>query len=415
MRANARSPRRRAAPRRRRARGAASARSLPRSRARGRRARCASAAARRAACRRRCAVARVVQRLARARGASSPALPDTQSRRVWWTIVEDRAHAAALLAEHARAGCRGTRPRTRRSSGCRACPSGAGCGTGCACRRAGQRGTRKQERPRSVCASVRKASRHRRRAEPLVADQLVLRPGPPAERVRARRVRAHVAAALLLGHRHPDRAPRLLARPGRGAARSSSPSTRGSHSAAISGSARSAGTHAKVIVSGQHEPASTWREQRVQRGCARRSAPGRGSRHGRLCTSCAIASAITACQAGWNSTSSMRWPKRSCVRSSGVWRFASRPSASTSRCPSARRRRARARPPSRRPRARGPRGARVGVEQVDVLERRRLVLDLVRRAAQLRRAGIAHVIDPANWRTRRTARGRALSRSAPRP
>ena len=45
---------------------------------------------------------------------------------------------------------------------------------------------------------------HRRRAEPLVADELVLGPGPAAvQRRRRGGVGAHVGAALLLGHRHP--------------------------------------------------------------------------------------------------------------------------------------------------------------------------------------------------------------------
>ena len=45
---------------------------------------------------------------------------------------------------------------------------------------------------------------HRRRAEPLVADQLVLRPGAAAvQRRGGRGVGAHIRAALLLGHRHP--------------------------------------------------------------------------------------------------------------------------------------------------------------------------------------------------------------------
>ena len=48
---------------------------------------------------------------------------------------------------------------------------------------------------------------HRRRAEPLVAGQLV---GAVAERARLRGVGAHVGAALLLGHRHADQHARLV-------------------------------------------------------------------------------------------------------------------------------------------------------------------------------------------------------------
>src|SRR5207247_6116033 len=49
----------------------------------------------------------------------------------------------------------------------------------------------------------------------------------------------------------------------------------------------------------------------------------------------------------------------------------------------------------------------VEVEQVHVLERRRLVLDRVGGAARIRRARIAHLTGPGSWPTTRTARGRA--------
>ena len=62
---------------------------------------------------------------------------------------------------------------------------------------------------------------HRRRAEPLVAGELVLGAGAAAaERARARRVGAHVGAALLLGHRHAARARRSSPPPGACAGRS---------------------------------------------------------------------------------------------------------------------------------------------------------------------------------------------------
>ena len=55
----------------------------------------------------------------------------------------------------------------------------------------------------SAWARTRKRSRHRRRAEPLVAGELVLGPAPPPFSGRGEGgVRAHVGAALLLGHRH---------------------------------------------------------------------------------------------------------------------------------------------------------------------------------------------------------------------
>ena len=63
--------------------------------------------------------------------------------------------------------------------------------------------------------------RHRRRAEPLVADQLVLRPGAAAvQRPCDGRVGAHVRAALLLGHRHAGDRTSPSRRPGSAAGRS---------------------------------------------------------------------------------------------------------------------------------------------------------------------------------------------------
>ena len=47
-------------------------------------------------------------------------------------------------------------------------------------------------------------------------------------------------------------------------------------------------------------------------------APGCGSRHGSACSPCPIPTRISSCQAGWNSTSSIRLPNRSWVCSSGV-------------------------------------------------------------------------------------------------
>ena len=112
-------------------------------------------------------------------------------------------------------------------------------------------------------------------------------------------------------------------------------------------------------------------------------APGCGSRHGSAWSPCAIPIRISSCQAGWNSTSSMRLPKRSWVRSFGGFSFASTPQrivsarpqiAPSSRDPVVR--------PSRRPRARtASTSGAVGLEDVVVLERRRLVEDLVGRGA----------------------------------
>ncbi len=83
------------------------------------------------------------------------------------------------------------------------------------------------------------------------------RPAPPPFSGRASgRVGAHVRAALLLGHRHAGDRRALLCR--RRSRRGSYvvAVTSGSHSAASSRLARSAGTTAKVIVIGQAKPAS---------------------------------------------------------------------------------------------------------------------------------------------------------------
>ena len=89
----------------------------------------------------------------------------------------------------------------------------------------------------------------------------------------------------------------------------------GSHSAASSGCARSAGTAAKVIVIGQPWPASTWPRGQAQRGARDVGARLRLGRPGQRVQPVRDASVMSSCQAGWNSTSSMRLPKRSWVRS----------------------------------------------------------------------------------------------------
>ena len=83
--------------------------------------------------------------------------------------------------------------------------------------------------------------------------------------------------------------------------------TSGSHSAASSGWARSAGTTAKVIVIGQQKPASACIA--VMYSAARAvCADGSSLVHGSECSSCSTPMLISWCQAGWNSTSSMRCP-----------------------------------------------------------------------------------------------------------
>ena len=83
---------------------------------------------------------------------------------------------------------------------------------------------------------------HRRRHEPLVAGQLVLGAGAAAvHRAGERGVGADVGAALLLGHPHPGEGAALVRRRARSAGRRSAVRMCGSHSAASSGCARSAG------------------------------------------------------------------------------------------------------------------------------------------------------------------------------
>ena len=118
---------------------------------------------------------------------------------------------------------RGTPPRSTAASACRACPSGAGCGSPGRGPRSGS-----TTGPAGACASVRKRSHGRIRAEPLVAGDL------PGRRRSARRGWCSRA--------RPSR-PASRSSPCRRARRrrSSARVMRGSHSAASSGSSRSAG------------------------------------------------------------------------------------------------------------------------------------------------------------------------------
>ncbi len=73
------------------------------------------------------------------------------------------------------------------------------------------RGTRKQVRPLVRVGERQERVAHGRRAEPFVADEPVIGArAAGAQRKSARRVGAHVGAALLLGHRHAERDPALL-------------------------------------------------------------------------------------------------------------------------------------------------------------------------------------------------------------
>ena len=105
-----------------------------------------------------------------------------------------------------------------------------------------QRGSRKQESPRSVCASTRNASHIGAEQNHLWPVISYSAPGPPrAERAGARRVGAHVGAALLLGHRHAEERAGLLGRRAARAGRSGSTRCAAPTPRASSGCARSAG------------------------------------------------------------------------------------------------------------------------------------------------------------------------------
>ena len=150
--------------------------------------------------------------------------------------------------------------------------------------------------------------RHRRRAEPLVPDDLVL----------DRRRRRRSAGA----RRWCWRARR--SRP----ASPSSPCPRSREPFSRAGTRR--GSYVVAVTSGSHSAASSgWRAQRrhdreghryraaeaglgLHRGHVQRGARGVRGRlvavHGSECSSCSTPMLISWCQAGWNSTSSMRCP-----------------------------------------------------------------------------------------------------------
>ena len=81
----------------------------------------------------------------------------------------------------------------------------------------------------------------------------------------------------------------------------------GSHSAAISGWARSAGTAAKVMVIGQQKPASAWLAV-MNRAPRATCAPSRGSRQGSAWSSSRTPASISRCQDPSKSTRSTRLP-----------------------------------------------------------------------------------------------------------
>ena len=220
----------------------------------------------------RAAVRGVVGRLRHAPARISAVDPSTQSSRVAATISMMVRDAAALLAEPPRPGAveldlgRRVRPVAqlvleplepeRVARAVRQHPRH---------QEAGQPAGRLRQHQEQVA--------HRRRAEPLVPGQQVLAVG--RQRLGPGRVGPDVGAALLLGHPHAGEQPGLAG--GRAAApgRRWWPSSRGSHTAASSGSVRSAGTAAYVIETGQPCPASTCDQTRkpAARAHVRRRSP----------------------------------------------------------------------------------------------------------------------------------------------
>ena len=221
--------------------------------------------------------------------------------------LDDRRHARRPPRRPARPRRRRTRPRWRRWSGCRACPSAAAGGSGCARRPGVQRGKRKQERPPSAWARTRKASHIGADMNHLWPVSSYSAPGPPPfTGAGDRGVGAHVGAALLLGHPHPGEGAALARR--RRVAR------------VIGG-----GEDVRLPLGGQLGLGAQRRDHRVghrdraadpglglgeahEGGAAGDVGAGPRVLHGELCSSCSTAVPSSSCQAGWNSTSSTRLP-----------------------------------------------------------------------------------------------------------
>ena len=149
---------------------------------------------------------------------------------------------------------------------------------------------------------------HRRRAEPLVPGDLILAPvARRAEGARDGGVRAHVGAALFLGHRHPADRAALLARRARGGVVG-----RRRHERLPLGGELGAGAQGRHDGEGHRHRAGDaglgLDRRHVQAPRARRARLGSSLVHGSECSSWPVHRRISSCQAGWNSTSSIRLP-----------------------------------------------------------------------------------------------------------
>ena len=250
------------------------------------------------------------------------ALPSAQSSRVWLTIsMIVRTPAPSSPTSRAQAPSNSTSldaferlpslSLSRRRRKLLRSPSGV------------QRGNRKHERPRSAWARIRKASHigiEKNHLWPVIAYSP---PGPAAvQRPGDGGVGAHVGAALLLGHPHAGERAGLLG---------------GRHVARVVARRRgcAAPTRRRARAAGgapgppSRSPRAGSRSRPRPRSCrgtrrrARRARPGRGSRQGSEWSWCSTARPSSSCHAGWNSTSLMRFPKRSWVFSFGGFSFAS--------------------------------------------------------------------------------------------
>ena len=146
---------------------------------------------------------------------------------------------------------------------------------------------------------------HRGRGEPLVAGEPV---GAVARRLRARGVRPHVRAALLLGHRHAREQPGLRRRAGE-----AERVGRGAQAAARTprpapGRAAARARPRTSSRSGSSAPTPAAPSGRSRRPAPRARPARRRPPTARPCSPEPTARRISQCQDGWNSTSSMRVP-----------------------------------------------------------------------------------------------------------
>ncbi len=176
------------------------------------------------------------------------------------------------------------------------------------------RGTRKQVRLAGGVREHQERVRHGCRAEPLVPGQHVragLRRAVPPWCSRGRRCRPASRSC-------PSRTARLASAPRAAAAGRRPWTSAGAPTRRPVPIGAQRGTAACVIDSGQQVPASTCVQTR--KPAARRTCP-EGRVHAPVSPPETLLPS-SRCQAGWNSTSSIRWPYRSWLRSRGGCSFA---------------------------------------------------------------------------------------------